>query len=165
MLHSDLLWLLHYEPTTGVFTWAVKPAKQIAVGTLAGYVGRSGYVFIRIQGELHYAHRLVFFYVTGAWPGEQIDHVNGVKADNRWANLREVTQTENLRNCAKSKSNKSGITGVHWDKKKSKWVARIMANRKTVFLGHFDNVLDAARARKAADTVYGFHLNHGRLLQ
>lgn len=163
MNQEKLKELLHYDPVTGDFTWRVKPAKQIPIGAKAGYTAKDGYVFIRITGTLHYAHRLAFLYMTGAFPNSLVDHNNRVRNDNRWNNLVDSTHTQNMRNCTRSKNNSSGVNGVLWDRKKNKWMAQITVNYKKKFLGYFDDIPTAAAARLAANTLHGFHTNHGVL--
>lgn len=164
---EELKQLLHYCPDTGKFTWKVRAAHRIQVGDPAGSLNtRLGYIQLRVKSHLFYAHRLAVLYMTGQLQLEkQVDHINGSKADNRWANLRIVDQLDNLRNASRSKANTSGVTGVHWDAAKQKWCARLMKNRKHIFLGYFDTVEEAAQARKDADPEHGFHLNHGRTKQ
>jgi hypothetical protein len=161
MTQKELMELLRYDPTTGDFFWKVKPAKQIAVGSKAGY-SQNGYVFIRLKGTLYYAHRLAVLYMTGAWPTEVVDHDNRNKADNRWANLNSSTAQQNRRNASLSKNSTSGVTGVCWDRRKAKWTAHITIAHKRKFLGYFDNIPAAASARQAANHLYGFHQNHGK---
>ena len=155
--------LLDYSPNTGVFTWKKRKATWIPPGTIAGNLNKiSGYTQIRITKKLYYAHRLAVLYMTGSFPDDQVDHINGCKSDNSWTNLRSVSPLENRRNAAKSRNNTTGVTGVVWDKNKQKWMARIMVNHKENFLGYFDSVEDAKVCRKAAETRHNFHPNHGR---
>jgi hypothetical protein len=91
----------------------------------------------RIQRHAYMAHRLAWLYMTGAFPKEQIDHINLDRADNRWRNLREATQSQNRANVSAYANNTSGIKGVNWDKRAGKWRAQIyIAGRKTL-LGMF----------------------------
>ena len=161
MTQEELHKLLEYKPITGEFFWKIKPAKQIPIGALAGYTAKNGYTFIRISGVLYYAHRLAVLYMTGAFPKHLVDHDNRVRSDNRWINLIPATYQDNQRNAGMSLNNTSGVTGVGWDKKKQRWYARITVNAKGRFLGYFDNIPDAAAARKAAERALGFHPNHG----
>ena len=152
--------LLEYEPSTGIFYWKSNTSSRNVIGKPAGYC--KGYVFIRIHKKLHYAHRLAFLYMTGNYPADQVDHINGVPSDNRWENLREVSPLENRRNAARSKNNTSGVTGITWDKRKNFWYVRITLNRINKFIGYFEHLEDAKQARKQAEIDYGFHQNHGR---
>lgn len=88
---------LHYCPESGQFTWLVT-RNRIKAGDVGGYVRRSGYVRIGIFGRFYMAHRLAWFYMTGAWPEQVIDHINGDPADNSWNNLRDVSPAINAQN-------------------------------------------------------------------
>lgn len=153
--------LLNYEPETGVFTWRVGrgSAKK---GEVAGNLHTKGYVHISVDGEVYKAHRLAWLYLHGSFPQNQIDHINGVRRDNRLSNLRCVSNAENGRNRKKQCTNTSGLNGVCFDKSSGKLMARIVVEGKRIYLGCFDNMLDAAVARKSAELKYDYHCNHGR---
>ena len=108
------------------------------------------------------AHRVAWALYHGKWPDKQIDHINGNPLDNRIKNMRVVSVRENGKNKKRPSTNTSGIIGVYWNKASSKWVAQIGVNRKTIFLGSYDNITDAANARQTAEKKYNFHPNHGR---
>lgn len=153
--------LLDYNPETGVVRWRAPsaPQSQITVGAEAGCVNRAiGYRYISINDRRYLTHRLAFLIMVGRWPHDEIDHINGVKDDNRWSNLRETGRVGNNRNRCLSSNNTSGHMGVHWDQSRGKWCAQINGKH----LGRFKNLADAAAARKAADVEYGYHANHGR---
>jgi hypothetical protein len=105
---------------------------------------RNGYIIIRIDNVLYLAHRLAWLYMTGSWPPAQIDHINRSRADNRWENLRAVSNTENAWNRT-APSNKSGFTGVR--RENNKWLAEIKVNYKPIRLGLFETP-------EAAHTAY-----------
>lgn len=155
--HSELTEALYYNKQFGIFVWR-KPRKGIVVGSIAGTINPRGYVNLVINRVSYLAHRLAWFYVNGEWPVHNIDHINHRKADNRIINLRDVTQSENLRNRSGSSG---GVIGVTWDKSKSSWSARIIGNGKHCFLGRFKDKDGAIKARKAAEVRYGYHINHG----
>jgi len=161
MTQDELKKRLHYDPASGAFSWLVSKAAWIKPGHPAGYK-KNGYTQIRLDGTLYYAHRLAFLYMVGYIPAAQVDHINGNPSDNSWANLREATSQDNVRNCAISVNNTSGVTGVVWDKRKAKWMAKITVDYKEKFLGYFDDLNTAAATRKQAEALYGFHCNHGR---
>lgn len=94
---------LDYDPATGLFRWIERPNQKIIVGSIAGHVGRKGYIYVTIDKRKYAAHRLAWLYVNGEWPKEQIDHINRVKDDNRISNLRDVSDAENKLNIDYSK--------------------------------------------------------------
>ena len=105
--------LLSYDPETGVFTRLVKAAQRVRVGDIAGHKAPTGYWVIKIDNVSYRAHRLAWFYMTEAWPAADIDHIDGNKANNRIANLRDVTRSVNVQNAKRARSsNKSGFLGV-----------------------------------------------------
>lgn len=120
-----------------------------------------GYVAIWFQGRIHLAHRLAFLYMEGEFPPDQVDHINGVRTDNSWPNLRMVAAAENQKNMKIAKNNKSGVTGVSWFKSRGKWVADIGVKGKTHRLGYRDSWFEAVCLRKSAENKYGYHRNHG----
>jgi HNH endonuclease/AP2 domain len=130
--------LLNYNPETGDFVWRVKRNSRgggVRPGTVARYVFPSGYRGIRTGGCLYLAHRLAWLWTTGAWPVAEIDHINGVRADNRWSNLREATRAQNARNTRRPAHNTSGFKGIY--RTSNKWAAKIRLNGKQIHLGTF----------------------------
>ena len=104
--------ILHYDPATGVFTWLSPPRNQTKVGDVAGCLNLDGYILISIDNIRHRAHRLAWLYMTGSWPGKQVDHRNRNRSDNRWNNLREANNAINQQNKQITNSNKIGLSGV-----------------------------------------------------
>ena len=155
--------ILNYNPETGVFTWLVKPCRKYHVGMTAGTINKRGYVLIVINYIQYRAHRLAWMYIHGQMPDSQIDHINQNRSDNRLCNLREATSAENNKNRPRLKANKSGVTGVYWNKTAHKWHAQIRVEGKNTHLGLFDDIGDAASARRAAERRHGYHQNHGQL--
>lgn len=148
--------LLDYDLNTGHFTWKVKTSNRVKVGDIAGVKGTNGYVFLSINNHKLYAHRVVWFYVYGEWPKEFIDHVNGIRDDNRLVNLRLASASQNASNGVLRSTNKSGFRGVSWSKEKKKWVSRIVKNRKQHVLGYFERKEDAHYAYvEAARPLHG----------
>lgn len=142
--------ILYYHPESGDFVWLEQLAKNIKIGTQAGSSEAKGYIRIRINGKTYKTHVLAWFYMTGEWPKEQIDHDDNIKNHNWWSNLRECNNQENLCNRGKNKNNKSGYKGVYWSKNKQKWYAQITFNYKKKFLGYFNDILDAVQAYNEA---------------
>jgi hypothetical protein len=99
--------------------------------------------------------------MTGEFPEDQVDHIDGNGLNNIWTNLRPVTRGENNKNIRKRADNTSGTTGVYWDKRSRKWQVKIKLLGCYKHLGLFDSKEDAIAVRKAAEVFYGFHENHG----
>ena len=142
--------LLSFDPESGLFRWKVRTSNRVAVGAIAGSAASDGYLQIKIDRRKYLSHRLAWLYVHGRWPAEQLDHINGVRTENRIANLREATNAENAQNCAVRRNNKSGHPGVRWHKAAGKWQAEIKINRVQKCLGRFESLEAAIAARQAA---------------
>jgi hypothetical protein len=112
-----------YEADTGVFHRLYKWG-NLPVGSVAGWLIPCGYIQMRFKGKQHYAHRLAFWFMLGAMPNDFVDHINGVREDNRWSNLREATNSENMRNM-KVRGGTSKYKGVYKDG--NRWRARIIS--------------------------------------
>ena len=149
--------LLHYDPATGVFTNAQKRGRRGALGVVTGSVNRSGYVQIKLMGKCYLAHRLAWLYEYGVFPVADTDHIDQDKTNNRIANLRTATRSENKQNVGLQRNNTSGYRGVTWCKQRCKWRAGIKLNRKLRHLGYFTDVVDATAAYAAAAIM--FHPN------
>lgn len=120
------------------------------VGDECGRKHSSGYREIGIGGSLQRAHRLAFIYMLGIDPPHFVDHINGIRDDNRWSNLRMATQSQNMANVGKQVDNTSGAPGVVWDRSRSKWRAQICVNGKKKNLGRYSEFDAAVEAYKAA---------------
>lgn len=147
---------LEYDPETGHFTWKVQKRRANA-GSIAGYVSRDlGYRHIGIDGKEYLAHRLVWLYVHGEWPPAYMDHINGIRTDNRLANLRPVTHAQNNINRIGRSNTVSGVKGVCWNKDVNKWMAQIGFNKKHYYLGVYETIEEAKSAYdKAAKELHG----------
>jgi len=133
--------LLHYDPETGVFTNIARRI-GIVVGSVAGYLNCGGYRYIGVDRSYYAAHRLAWLYVHGAWPTNQIDHIDGNRSNNVLTNLREATHAENSQNQRKARADSSsGFLGVSQVRKR--WYARIVVHRKLRHLGAFDTPEEA----------------------
>jgi hypothetical protein len=149
LTHERLIHMLAYDPETGVFTWRIKPGDRIAVGAVAANRHKKhGYVRIGIDGGRYAAHRLAWFYMTGEWPKEEIDHRNGTRDDNRWENLREAPGSINNQNQRKPRSdNTTGLLGVCPSGLPSKpFAAFIKYGGKVRNLGRYVTAIDAHQA-------------------
>jgi hypothetical protein len=139
--------VLHYDPETGVFTW-VAARQKVRVGEKAGCIENTGYVRIRLFRRIYCAHRLAWLYMTGEWPVDFVDHINGARADNRWANLRAATKSQNMSNSRRIASNTTGLKGV--SRAGNRFRASIQINGQARHLGSFRNAEDAHAAYLAA---------------
>jgi hypothetical protein len=139
---------LHYNPENGVFTWRETRCSRAIVGASAGGTHSvSGYWRICIEKRLYRAHRLVWLYVHGAFPLGDIDHINGVRDDNRICNLRQVTRQTNTQNLRTNKGATSRFLGVSWEAYTGRWKAQIKGpDGKHRNLGRFDVEEDAYQA-------------------
>jgi hypothetical protein len=146
--------LIAYDPLTGKITSLRANPPILAIGDECGWLCKRGWRNIKIDGVTYRANRIIWLYMTGAWPDGMVDHKNRKRADDRWANLRSATPVQNARNSSISKANTSGVRGVCWHKRIGKWQAAIRINRKAVSLGYFDDLTHAAAARRAAEVAY-----------
>lgn len=145
-MQADIKALLNYDPETGIFTWRVAmPASK--AGAIAGRNKSNGYREIKISGRVFLAHRLAWVYVTGALPPHQIDHINGLRQDNRFANLRAVTSSENMQN-------QRAVKGAHVHKQSGTWQSSIKVNGKSIWLGKFETAEEARAAYLAAKAIH-----------
>lgn len=120
-----------------------------------------GYKRGQVMGKFLRAHRVIWAMETGAWPSDQIDHINGDRADNRMFNLRDVNISENGRNRAISSANTSGVCGVIWNKGGSRWVAHIHSGGRRLYLGSSESFSTMASVRKSAEAEFGYQPRHG----
>jgi len=156
---KELKKLLKYNPKTGVFIWRITKSPTASAGDIAG-CQHSNYIDIRINSVGYKAHRLAWLYVYGVWPNV-IDHINQDSLDNKISNLRDVDYIENGKNRKKNINNASGVAGVCWFNRTKKWRAQIIANKKYIHLGYFEDKFEAICARMSANNKHGFLKNHG----
>jgi len=150
-----LRWRLSYNKKTGIFRWKRVFGHKVKVGDRTGSITDNGRrVNIWIDDKMYRAHRLAWFYVHGEWPLMGIDHINGDGCDNRIANLRLATQSQNLGNSKKPITNRSGKKGVSWHAVGKKWQAHIKVDGINFYLGLFDTVKLAHEAYAEAATKY-----------
>lgn len=147
--------VLSYDPITGEFRWLIS-SNHIAVGSTAGTIESQGYCQIKVDQRIYKAHRLAWLYMHGVWPTNQIDHEDGVKANNIFTNLRQATNTENMLNLPKRATNKTGFKGVSVHKTSGKFVAQAQINGKRKHLGLYATAELASEAYQASAKA-----NHG----
>jgi len=150
-----------FDAETVRLFWKINRSK-VKAGTEVGSVHHSGYRHTFLNKKTHQVHRIIWMMEYGEYPDGYIDHIDGNPLNNRIENLRVVSQKINTRNSSKKSSNTSGHIGVSWCKQVSKWRAQISTDAGRKHLGDFENIEDAVLARKNADSLNGYHENHGR---
>lgn len=140
--------ILRYDPVTGVWTWLhPETMNKKPISAVAGTISVHGYRIITFEGVKYRAARLAWFYMTGEWPAEEIDHENRIKDDDRWINLRDASRSENSLNRDLQSNNTSGARGIHWNIEKEKWYMAVKKDGVSHFGGNFDFLDEAIEAR------------------
>jgi len=143
--HFRLRELFYYSPKTGLFTRIKEQNRKTKVGEIAGSLTLGGYIAIKIDKELYFAHRLAWFYTFEEWPEFPLDHINGAKSDNRLANLRQTDSVENSQNSMRIPSkNKFGFNGIR--RVKGGFEAALTVANCRISLGKFDTPEEAGAA-------------------
>ena len=169
LLHA----VFRLDPETGTLFWRVRAPEtftrprdakrwNVRYAEKPAFSNGNGYMIGKLNGKAIQAHRVVWAMSSGRLPEGQIDHINGDTSDNRPANLREVSHSENQRNQKIPANNRSGQMGVCWVAGRKRWIAQIRANGKRIHLGRYVHKADAVAARQAAEQKYNYHPNHGR---
>lgn len=174
--------LLKYESQTGRLYWKERPETMFTETSKhsqghvrrywnSRYAGKeaftwhiSGYRFGTLFKEKFAAHRVIWKMIHGV-DAQEIDHINGDRADNRIENLRDVSRAENRRNIRMLSNNTSGHMGVIKCSSSGRWHARIKVKGRSIHLGSYSYLEEAVLRRKQAEAEYGFHVNHGRPAQ
>lgn len=148
--------ILHYNPTTGIWTWLKTAAnKRRFVGGDAGSVDSKGYPIIKINSSLYKSHRFAWLYMTGGWPMGDLDHRDRDPSNCRWENLRQASRVQNNINNEKNLG-RSGLKGAAWSENDQKWKSSIRVNGNRIHLGYFDDAQQAHEVyRQASLTHHG----------
>lgn len=146
--------LLHYEPTTGHFTWLTSEG-GVTIGSVAGNVNSNGYLVVGINGAKYRQHRLAWFYHHGVWPVGTVDHLDCNRVNNRIDNLRDVSQAVNMQNQRKaSKASQSGVLGAYWSERRHGFMASVTVNKKQKRRGPYKTLERAALAYVQLKRIY-----------
>lgn len=157
---EELKKALNYDPLTGIFTRNMRASNQVP-GQVVGSKDSGGYLVAMINGKRYSLHRMAWLYFYGRMPVGDIDHINGVRDDNRIVNLRECSRSKNCMNKKINKNNMSGAKGVGWHKQSGKWRARIMIDGESIHIGEFKSIGDAESAiSEARDKIHKQFARH-----
>ena len=141
--------LFLYDSKSGVLTNRVRRGGRSKAGSTVGSIDAYGYLTASINYSVYKVHRIIWLYVYGEFPPDEIDHINKIRDDNRITNLRAVNHQENSTNPSIGTTNTSGCVGVGWDKQKQRWKVRIYSNGKMYRFGSYVHKKDAIAARMA----------------
>lgn len=152
---------LAYNPDTGELTWRHRADQSkwwnaSYAGKHAGTTNYAGYRCLRIGGRHYRCNRIIYLMMTGNWPEQIVDHINGIKGDDRWSNLRSASFVQNIANSGVRTTNKVGVKGVHLRIDKGgriRWRACIRHNGKTKNLGYYDSPTEAGAAYQRASRM------------
>lgn len=140
---------LQYDAVEGVVSWRVEIGRGKSKrypGSVAGCVLTDKYLQIKIGGRKYLAHRIAWFLHYGEWPALEVDHINGVRSDNRITNLRQATRSQNKQNERLRDGNKSGFKGVYFCKTRKKWRGYAAVDGKRTDAGYFETAQEAGKA-------------------
>ena len=160
MTFEELTRLYRYDPRLGLF-YHIQPngiethVKDRPSKNKYLIIGDNKYLRIGHQGKRYYQHRLAWLYMTGSWPEHEIDHINGVRCDNRWKNLREATRQQNMFN---HQSRRADLPkGVYRCRSPiNPFYAQIQINGKQIYLGCYPDITTAKSAYdKSAKQLFG----------
>lgn len=138
--------LLSYDPLTGEFTRIKRVGRSGPVGSVVKTPHIAGYLTAAVDGQEYLQHRLAWLWVHGVLPSEGMDHINGVRSDNRLANLRLANKAENAQNKRMQRNNSSGHIGVSWRANRGHWLAQISVCGKHHYLGGYKTIEAAVEA-------------------
>ena len=158
--------LFIYDKETGLFVWRENPNIRHKIkGNIAGTKLKTGYISISYLRRFYLGHRLAWLYEYGEFPKGKIDHINGIKDDNRIANLRLATNSQNQMNTRGKNCNP--FKGVSYAKANKKWRARINKDGVSYWLGLYDSQIEASEAyKKKAEELFGdfaYHLSSNHM--
>ena len=134
MNQKELNEIFKYE--NGNLYWNISK-KGIKKGNKAGCLNKSGYRIIRINQKTYFAHRIIFMMFHGYMPN-QLDHINGIKNDNRIENLRIATHGQNQQNRGMFKNNSTGVKNVTFER--GKWRVKLGINGKNKHFGYYFDI-------------------------
>jgi len=137
-----------YDPDTGFLYWKSSATNSVHVGDRAGSKTVNIYRTVMIFNKAYFEHRVIWFLYYKKWPSKHIDHINGIRDDNRICNLREVTDRENNQNlgCHREGRSVGTFQSKYYSKRYSKWYAKLKIHKVSYPLGPFETEEEAASA-------------------
>lgn len=155
---EELRQSLHYDPSTGALSWV--ESKRGRRRKQVGHITTDGYHGVWVNGVRLKAHRVAFAHYYGRWPDGEIDHINGIKTDNRIENIREADRAENEHNKRVLPYNRTGVKGVSFYR--GRYDARAKCRGKEHRFGSFATLQEAAEAvRLGRERLHGEFCSHG----
>ncbi|HDN1095979.1 TPA: HNH endonuclease [Escherichia coli] len=159
---DDIKDFLSYDPDTGIFKWVKHRCQTAKPGDVVTYKDRKGYILLGWSRVYYRAHRLAWWWVYGEMPTKQIDHINGIRDDNRICNLRLADEFQQNHNRKTPVTNTSGVKGVNWSKPHNAWCARVAFKGTRYQIGYFQNLNEAEESlREFRVKLHGEFCNHG----
>jgi hypothetical protein len=150
-LVSDMKQYLSYDENTGFFKWIKKSGPRSVIGGIAGTHTSGGYLSIYFKGVSYKAQRMAWAFIHGSCPTDkEIDHINTIRDDNRIANLRLCSRSQNMMNSNRYATNTSEVKGVSFCKEQQKWRAYITVNNRRYWIGRFETKELASKAVRNA---------------
>lgn len=136
----------YLEYKDGHLYWTKPKARRTKVSDKFGCLHHEGYRHGKFNNKLYREHRLIWLLIKGSWPKSDLDHINGVRDDNRIENLRECNDQQNNYNKSSLVGSSSKYKGVSWHKSEKKWRSQFNHNGKVKMIGRFDCEIEAAKA-------------------
>ena len=152
----------YLEYRDGHLWWIDPTSNKVKKGQRFGCKDSNKYIRGSLKSQKYYEHSLIWFYHYGIWPKDQLDHINGIRDDNRIENLRECNNQQNSKNSAMKSSNTSGSTGVYWSKRDRRWIGEVMIGGNKIYIGRSKNIEEITSKVEKYRLQKGFSKRHGK---
>lgn len=152
-----------FEYKNGGLYWKKRLSNRVKVGDRVGSLRRDGYRYVNVNNKTYLEHRIVYQMFSGEHP-QEVDHINGVRTDNRFENLRSVTRNQNRQNSRLRRDNTSGVKNVSRETRTQKWQVQLGVDGRIMHFGYFEDLeLAALVAYEAREKYHGKFANHGAI--